>query len=230
LRPVQEGSNVSEWSIQRVAAECTVTRRAFNVGDAIWSALFEYDTRMVRADISEAAWTERLARIEAGETPEAPKILITVEGQEEPQEIQLVGEPLHFWRHVKPALQDKPKRRYVDDAVLLDFFRRLEESTDEKKLAFRYMLGLHLIRRKKLVLSGVEKDGADEFLVLTERKAKRRRKKSDEPDEPPASFRVLDPRLSEDEINELRGQMHTVLEMEEELDAEEAEPVAQSAE
>ena len=144
--------------------------------------------------------------------------------------VELAGEPIHFWRHVKVAAQEKPKRRYVADTVLLDFFRRLEAAQDEKKLAFRYMLALHLIRRKKLVLSGVEKEADNDFLVLKERKAKRRGKKANNDSEDEAAvFRVLDPRLSEDEIVELRGQMHSVLAMEDELDEEENAPVTQGA-
>ena len=101
-------------------------------------------------DFSDSAWQARLDAEKSGGDLEPVTIETVMPGAEEPEQIHLEGEPIHYWMYVKPPSDQKPKRRYVDDDVLLDFFTKLEGSDNPERQAFRYVLALHLIRRKKL--------------------------------------------------------------------------------
>jgi hypothetical protein len=55
-----------------------------------------------------------------------------------------------FWRAVVPEPNAKP-RLFIDDDALLDMFEQLAETTDPKRVAFRFVLALMLIRKRVLV-------------------------------------------------------------------------------
>ena len=197
---------MSEWNFQSLSGQCALTEHSFAEGEAIWSALFALDDQIVRVDLCESAWDARQKAIESGEPAEA--ICVERLGENESTErIVLQGEPIHYWRHVKPPADEKPRQRYVDDDVLFEFFKKLGGSGDEKHLAFRYVLALHLIRRKRLVFADVVRQGEEDHLILGERKNES------------VTYKVLDPSLDEAQVLALREQMDRVLEMED-LDAQ----------
>jgi hypothetical protein len=65
------------------------------------------------------------------------------------------------WRSTVQAPHER-RRPFVDDAVLMDFLRRLGESDDPQRRAFRFVLCLILMRRKLLRYDGTrERIAAD---------------------------------------------------------------------
>ena len=60
-----------------------------------------------------------------------------------------------FWRAVVAAPGAK-KKQLVDDASLLDLFEQLAGATEGRKVAFRYLLALVLVRKRLLVIEGAK--------------------------------------------------------------------------
>ena len=197
---------MADWDLQRLGQACALTGRPFAAGDTVWSALFQVDGRLLRADFSAEAWARREAAVKDEQAPPMASVTVHEKGRDEPQNVTLEGEPLYFWQQVKTAADEdqdkkgKPKQRYVDDDILLDIFKQLEDAPDGQRQAFRYMLALHLIRRKRLKLTDVVREGEQERLIITA---------SGED----AAYKVLDPKLSEEEMLAMREQMSSVLEM-----------------
>lgn len=101
------------------------------------------------------------------------------------------------------APQPKEKRKlFVDDDVLLNFFRRLESAQTESKIGFRFVLALVLMRKKLLVYEGAEKlDDGHEVWTM-------RYKGGDE------TCRVIDPHMDEEKIAEVSEHLNQILETE----------------
>ena len=212
---------MADWDLQRLGQACALTGRPFVEGDTVWSALFQVDGRLLRADFSTEAWTQREAAVADEQAPPMASVTVYEKGRDEPQNVTLEGEPLYFWQQVKAAADEdkkgKRKQGYADDDVLLDIFKQQEDAPDEKPQAFRYVLALHLIRRKRLKLVDVVREGEQERLVITA---------SGDDD---AVYKVLDPKLSEEEMLALREQMGSVLDLDKAEIKDEAQPVATPA-
>jgi len=100
---------------------------------------------------------------------------------------------LSFWRVVPaPAAEAAPRRpRFLDDEAVLDAFKALEGTEVKAEQNFRYILALHLRRRR--LLKQVEtlttgRRGAPRTLVFQERQNETDR------------FRVLEPEMSTEEL------------------------------
>jgi hypothetical protein len=89
----------------------------------------------------------------------------------------------------------------VDDAVLLDLFERLENDEDPRRRSFRFVLGLILLRRRKLRLIGRETEGEATYWVF---------KRVGGGDDAP-HHRVIDPELSEADADELAEQLSEII-------------------
>jgi hypothetical protein len=76
--------------------------------------------------------------------------------------------------------------------------QRLESETDSTKIAFRYVLALLLMRRKRLRLEDTKKEGPREVMLL------RCTRKGDR-------FRVADPALSDHELESVQDEVFRVL-------------------
>lgn len=103
------------------------------------------------------------------------------------------------WHFIVPDADAKPGL-VIDDAVLLDIFERLDGDQRPRRIAFRYILALVLMRKRQLKLEGREegKDGGETWLM-------RFRGVDGEP------TRVLNPGINEDEIRDLGEQLCEVL-------------------
>lgn len=123
---------------------------------------------MVRQDFSLDAW-------EVGARPAAP------------------GRVFATWRSVMPELTAPKKQLVMSDDELLDLFEQLSESTDQKKLAFRYVLALLLVRRKLLRYSGVRGRGPGSKMLVS--------RKPTAPGAEMPTLEVVDPGLDEDTLS-----------------------------
>lgn len=61
-----------------------------------------------------------------------------------------------FWKTTVPDPEEK-KKTFVDDAVLMNLLRRLEDTAEPERLAFRHVVALILMRKKLLRYDGTDK-------------------------------------------------------------------------
>ena len=107
---------------------------------------------------------------------------------------------LCWWRTVVPE-SGAPRKTFVDDSVLLDLFERLEEEEDEQRQAFRFVLGLILLRRRKLRMIGRESEEAGTIWIF---------KRTGSGDDAPL-YRALDPELNESDADEIAEQLSEIV-------------------
>src|SRR3954447_12238461 len=115
---------------------------------------------------------------------------------------------LEAWRGPPPATfsfwqgrlsqSGAPKRQPIDDELLLDCFARLEGEMEPGKQAFRFVLALLLVRRKRLRMEDSSSEGGQEILVLRDGRSK-------------AKYLVIDPGLPDDELESVQDEVFAVL-------------------
>jgi len=107
-------------------------------------------------------------------------------------------EAVAHWSGRVPA-DDKPRKPVINDEVLLSCFDRLKEAGDADGLNFRYVSALLLMRRKRFRFEDVARDEAGrDVLLLKETRTG-------------SLHQVVDPRLSEQEIEAVQGEVFRVL-------------------
>jgi hypothetical protein len=103
----------------------------------------------------------------------------------------------HWSGHVPP--DDRPRKPFVNDEALLACFERLTDVADGDGLNFRYVVSLLLMRRKRFRFEDMARDDAGrDVLLLKDAKAG-------------TVHRVIDPRLSEDQIAVVQAEVFRVL-------------------
>lgn len=105
-----------------------------------------------------------------------------------------------FWK-TRMASPEQKKKLFVDDEMLMAFFDRLAEETDPEKINFRFVLTLILMRKRKLKYEGSQTDAAGREL-WTMRVTGQDRTET-----------VINPHLTEDQIEQLSGQMGQILQV-----------------
>jgi len=104
---------------------------------------------------------------------------------------------LGFWQTTMPRPEEK-KKLFVDDEVLCTLFERLADVTEPAKVNFRFVLGLILMRKRLIVYETSRHDeGRDVWVV--------RMKGRDE------RLDLTDPKLNEQEMTEVGGQLGQIL-------------------
>lgn len=117
----------SPYEIGHPAGVCSHTGSTLDPGAAFVAVVVEGpDGALARADYGAEAWDE-------GVRPEAPVFAA--------------------WRSVVAEPGERPKP-LIDDDELMDIFERDVPDDDDTRLAFRYLIGLVLIRKRKLVYEG----------------------------------------------------------------------------
>ncbi len=124
-----------------------------------------------------------------------------------------------FWRTTWTGGQRR--KMFVDDETLLDLFHRLEADERPQRQAFRFVLTLFLVRKKLLRFVGqrreavAESQGGDD--AGTDGSPARRTGREywlvsvrgSDPTAPPLA--VLNPRLGEDDIEAIAGQLNEIM-------------------
>ena len=103
-----------------------------------------------------------------------------------------------IWRSKVPPAQEK-KKLLVDDDLLINFFHRLDGESDEAKISFRFVLALVLMRKRLLIYDRLERRDQGEEVWLMHLRG------SD------LTHEVIDPRMDEDKIAEVSGQLGQIL-------------------
>jgi hypothetical protein len=106
-------------------------------------------------------------------------------------------EAFSFWAGRVPR-ESEARRPQIDDEMLLECFHRLEGQTEPRKVNFRYVVALLLMRRKRLKFIDARLVQSQEVLVVF---CPREKKKYD----------LVNPHLSEEEIASVQDEVFKVL-------------------
>ena len=189
------------YDVQRPSGFCVATGRSLEPAEDCFSALVDIPVEerepndtlgMKRVDVSTEAWQQGFR----------PSGLFS------------------FWKTTVPDPEQK-KKLFVDDAVLLNLLRRLEDTDEPQRLAFRHVVALILMRKKLLRYDGNEKaevEGEDggsatqTWWVMTPKKdvSKGHFGKWAEGE----TLKVLDPQLDDAGVEQVTHQLGEVLEAE----------------
>lgn len=102
-----------------------------------------------------------------------------------------------FWK-TKMADPGRKKNLFVDDEMLMSFFDRLSEENDQEKINFRFVLTLILMQKRKLkYISDAVRDGREIWYMKVTGENR--------------NVSVINPHLSEDQIEELSWQVGQIL-------------------
>ncbi len=104
-----------------------------------------------------------------------------------------------FWK-TKMADPGRKKQLFINDEMLMAFFERLENETEEEKVNFRFVLTLILMRKRKLKYDSSKTDNGRELWTLKVTAEQR-------------TVEVINPSLTEDKITELSSQMGQILQV-----------------
>lgn len=106
-----------------------------------------------------------------------------------------------FWKTRMPNPQKKKQQLFVDPEMLLAFFDRLASETEPEKLNFRFVLMLILLRKKRLKYEGSRTHEGREIWTLRVVGQDR-------------TVDVLNPNLTDEQIQQLSQQMGQILQTE----------------
>ena len=70
-----------------------------------------------------------------------------------------------YWKTKLPTLEEK-KKLFVVEEMLMAFFERLAEETEQEKVNFRFVLALVLMRKRRLKYDGTKVDDGREIWRL----------------------------------------------------------------
>lgn len=104
-----------------------------------------------------------------------------------------------FWRGTAPNPGER-RRILLDDHTLLEMVERLEGETDPRRIAYRWILALVLLRRKVLKLDRVERSADDPPVERWLLRAK------GAPEEA-APLGLVNPQIRDEELRELADQL-----------------------
>jgi hypothetical protein len=102
-----------------------------------------------------------------------------------------------FWQS-RLAAGEAQRRPLIDDEMLMECLNRLEGEDDPSRLSFRFVLALLLMRRKRLRLEESRREGGQEVLALRCARTG-------------ARYRVLDPGLSDEELESVQDEVFRAL-------------------
>jgi len=177
---LQMSKGDSSYKLGRFTGVCAASDRTLEPGTECIACLCEPE----EAEIAEGALglVRREYSMEAWDSGSRPQGLFS------------------WWRTRMPE-PDGPKRVLVDDDALLDLFERLGAEEDERRLGFRWVLGLILVRKKLLRLEGSARTEQGDVFLL--------RRRGTDPELPP--IEMLDPKLEEDDARKIADELGEIM-------------------
>lgn len=134
--------NTPTYDIERPTGQCAFTGEELRTGDRYVATLVEFDEREITAAIA------------AGKNPAAVLGLKRLDvGWGAWQSGNRPERLFSFWKTTVSDCRAK-RKIFVDDDVLMNLFRRLADEDDPQRVAFRFVLGLILMRKKYLRYDG----------------------------------------------------------------------------
>jgi len=117
-----------------------------------------------------------------------------------------------YWQEQKPEVfcywktklphPDQKKQIFVDDEMLMAFFERLAEETEQEKVNFRFVLALILMRKRRLKY--------DSSKIVEDKEIWRLRIVGSDRE----FIEVINPNLDEEQIEQLSSQLSQILQVE----------------
>jgi hypothetical protein len=190
--------NAPAYDIERPTGQCAFTGKQLQPGDPYVAALVELDPNTVPTPTKPGAVAANLG---------FKRLDISIEAWNEGKRPDRL---FSYWRSTVRAANEK-KKLFVDDEVLMNLFRRLADTDQPQRLAFRFVLTLILMRKRLLKYEGTEKrasqdasgaggGGQEWWKVIA---------KGD-----PEPMLVLNPQLDETQIQQVTEQLGEILEAE----------------
>jgi hypothetical protein len=102
-----------------------------------------------------------------------------------------------FWAGRVPLREQSPRPK-IDDELLCNCFQRLGDPEDEGRVNFRFVVALLLMRRKRLRFEEAVVEEDREVLCLRDSRTRE-------------LYRVLNPRLADDQIQAVQDEVFQVL-------------------
>lgn len=156
------------YEVGRPQGKCSVCGQVIDFEEKYVAALRETPAAMERLDIHRGCW-ESFPR----------------------------NDLLGFWHTTMPRPEQK-KKVFVDDEVLESLFERLGEATEPAKVNFRFVLGLILIRKRRLIYESTRRDGDTDIWEVRFRGRDQR-------------MDLVDPKLTEEQVMEVSQQLGQIL-------------------
>jgi len=102
-----------------------------------------------------------------------------------------------YWKTKLPH-PDQKKQIFVDDQMLMAFFERLAEETEQEKINFRFVLALILMRKRRLKYDSTRTQDGKEIWCLRIVGDKQ-------------TVEVINPHLDQEQIKQLSSQIGQIL-------------------
>ena len=137
--------NATPYEIERLTGTCAFTGRTLEPGET-------YIATLVEVDEADTASADADAKQTADEPPSKAgglglrRVDVSIEAWDEGKRPDRL---FSYWKSTVPMPNEK-KKMFVDDGVLMNLFLRLGDSDNDERLAFRFVLGLILMRKKML--------------------------------------------------------------------------------
>jgi hypothetical protein len=162
------GKPASGYAIAKAEGKCQVCGKAIEPGEKLMAALRETPAAMERVDVCLGCW-------------------------ESFDKAGLLG----FWQStlLPPTAR---KNVFVDDDVLCELFERLGDAEEPAKIDFRFVLGLILMRKRRIIYDSTRREGEKEIWSVH---LKGREEQMD----------VVNPRLDEQKVIEVSSQLGEIL-------------------
>lgn len=160
---------MADWEVARSSGQCSGCEIELAPGDAYYAALFEAEESFERKDYCPKCWEA------------------------------LSAERFCFWKSCVPTPEKKEKKnQLVDNAVLINFFERLDQQEDPMRVRFRFVLALILMRKKLLRYEQTTKKDDTEYWRM-------RLPSADSVHE------VINPKMDDEQIAEVSTQLGVIL-------------------
>ncbi|MBI5125443.1 MAG: hypothetical protein HZA70_04340 [Planctomycetes bacterium] len=175
-----------EWNVSKGSGRCTSCERVFQEEEFFFSTLCLETECLLRKDFCLGCWSGEAV------AASSPAELATTDKKGQNPEVFF-----SFWKTRMPK-KEEPRRRIVDNAVILNLFSRLQGVTELWAKNMQYVLGLFLLRKKLLKLKGQGKDDQGDFVCLY----------SPEEDK---TYQVYNSNLTEEEIEKINNDVLRLL-------------------
>lgn len=196
--------NTHSYDIERPTGRCAFTDRELEPGESYFATLIELTDEQIEAMKRQAEADGKKSK------PEASLGLKRLDVCGEKWAEGARPDQLFSYWKTTVAEPNQKKKMFVDDAVLMNLLKRLEDTDDPERLAFRYVLALILMRKKLVRYDGVQTEGEQSFWKLTPKLDITKGPLGKWDDK--TQLLVLDPKLDESRIEEVTGQLGEILE------------------
>lgn len=191
--------NAPTYDLERPSGQCVYTGRPLQPGEAYIAALVELSDEQIAQMKENALKGKSNPAGSAAAGLGLKRLDISMEAWNTGKR------PERLFSHWKSTVPQPHQKRnlFVDDAALLSLFRRLGESDQGPRAAFRFVLGLILMRKKLLKYHVTEQktlpDGqTQEWWTLSPRGED-------------TTLEMLNPHMDDAKIEEVREQLSEVL-------------------